>query len=394
MNILVYFENPISPTIGGTERAAANLIDELRNLGHSVFTMSKYSPIALGISFPNAYIKHTVNILPNENLLHEDNIKYITDFLRDKAIDIIINEGGNTNDVQLFNHKVLSTKARIITCLHFCTLQGFGDYYYSDIPLIKTYKDVFRIIKMPYTRKKILSIFKENYLTALKYCDAFVVLDNVFKTELSNFLNTKVFDDKIYVIPNMNSYENVEKNPMSEKENRILYVGRLQYKTKRVDRLLKACKILGKQLEKWQVDIVGDGPDRYYYEKMAAKLQLSNVKFYGKQQPEEFYKKAKIIALTSTHESFGMTLIEGMSFGCIPIAFDSYSSVKSLIKNGKNGLLVKPFSINSYADKLLQIMSNTSLQDEMVKQSDEILMSFSREKVSKHWEELINKIVI
>lgn len=377
MNILVYFENPISPMNGGTERATYNMIQEIQKVGYRIFTLSKHS--ATGQNW----------VLPNENLLHSENISFVNSLLSDNKIDVIINEGGNTSDVQLFNHYTLTTDARIITCLHFCTLQGFGDYYYSDVPFVKSQKDIIRILKMPYTRKKALSLFRKNYTMALEYGDAFVVLDDVFKIELSQFLGTHIFDDKIYTIPNMNSFVCDRSIPLAEKENRILYVGRLQYKTKRIDRLLKACKKLGSLLDTWHVDIVGDGPDRGYYERLAQKLGLKSITFHGTQSPESFYTRAKIIALTSTHESFGMTLIEGMAFGCVPIAFDSYSSVRSIIENGRNGFLVKPFSIDAYATTLAKIMTDVSLQKQIVANSKETLRKFRPKTVAALWEKLL-----
>lgn len=377
MNILVYFENPINPTKGGTERATYNLIRELKNLGHTIFTLSKYP------------LDGYHNLLPHKTLLHPDNISFVNRFLSDNKIDVIINEGGNGSDVQLFNHYTLSTDARIITCLHFCTLQGFGEHYYSDIPLIKSIKDIIRIAKMPINRVNALSLFRKNYTMALKYSDAFVVLDEAFKRELSQFVGTTIYDQKVHVIPNMNSFTSSNEVDFDVKENRILYVGRLQYNTKRVDRLLRACKKLGTLLETWQVDIVGDGPDRTYYERLAQRLHLKNVTFHGWQLPEEFYKKARIITLTSTHESFGMTLIEGMTYGCIPIAFDSYSSIKSIIENGKNGLLVKPFSIDSYAEALKKLMTNAPMQKEMISNSKQILLKFSSDAIIEGWKKIL-----
>ena len=59
--------------------------------------------------------------------------------------------------------------------------------------------------------------------------------------------------------------------------------------------------------------------------------------------------------MTSRYEGFGMTLTEALQNACIPLAYDSYSSVHDIIQNGQNGFLIKNNDEQSYANTMLKI---------------------------------------
>ena len=97
--------------------------------------------------------------------------------------------------------------------------------------------------------------------------------------------------------------------------------------------------------------------------------------------------------MTSSFEGFGLVLTEALQNGIIPIAFDSYNAVRDIIDDGLTGMLIKPFSIESYAKHLSILMSDTSLRDTMrenIRNKD--LSSFSEENVYNKWIILFNQL--
>lgn len=341
MRFLIYFENIINPFKGGTERAAHNLASCLHLKGHDIITLAKYRTEEL-CDFPIFY-------LPTQNITSKDNIEFIEKIINEYKIEVLINEGGNTSDVQLFNHSKLRTKAKIITCLHFAALQGFGKEYYADFDL-RSLTNGFKILKKPINQYNALKLFRSNYTTILECSDEFIVLNEEFKKQIVYLTGLEQYSSKIKIIPNINIL--TPENLIKKKENIILYVGRLQYETKRVDRLLKAWSIVENNLNNWDLVVLGDGPDRKWYESLRDKMNLKRVHFEGRKDPTAYYKKAKIITLVSTHESFGMTLVEGMAFGCVPVVFNSYPTASEILDNGKCGVLVEPFKLADYAKAL------------------------------------------
>lgn len=382
MNILIYFENPISPVVGGTERAAYNLGRLLRKNAHKVVTLARYKKDFgddLGME---------VIYLPDERLETERNKKFIEEVVETRSIDILINEGGNTSDPCFINHKILDIDCKIITCLHFSVYQGYDKFFYKDFR-INGIKNFLRLLKAPFLKRKVLKKIRDNYLFAIKHTDAFVVLSDRYIDQLHRLTGFQADGNNIFAIPNIVSFEPTEDN---RKEKKILFVGRLQYKTKRVDRLLKAWKRCMDDHPDWSLEIVGDGPDRLYYEKTAMKLNLTHVNFVGSQNSLEYYKSASILALVSTHEGLPMTIIEGMSQGCVPVLFDSFATAPQIVKNRETGILVRPFRIKKYAHELDSLMRDEVTIKNMSGKAIDAVISFSENSIWEKWNNLFNSL--
>lgn len=382
MNLLFYFENVIDPTIGGTERATENVATALAVRGHNVFYMAKYHRELANVKFPTVF-------LPSQELLSEENILFLNKFIRERHIDVVINEGGNTSDVQLFNHRYIPQEVKVITCLHFSPYQGWGKYWLRDRLRIQSAKDVVQVLKLVRNRAKALRLLKNNYQIALHDTDKFVVLCDEFKQEIIKLTGKgiKLFN-KIVTIPNINPVVATESDYL-QKQNVVVWVGRLQYEIKRVDRLLKSWKNIQDDFPQWRLEILGEGADRDYYERLVNKRGIRNVVFRGRCNPTEYYKKAKIIALCSTHESFGMTLVEGMSYRCVPIAFNSYATIEEIIPNEYIGVKIKPFDIKAYADGLTYLMSQDDL-DVFGEKAYKNAQRYSPIEVVGKWVDLLN----
>ena len=96
--------------------------------------------------------------------------------------------------------------------------------------------------------------------------------------------------------------------------------------------------------------------------------------------------------MTSTYEGLSMTLLECMQFGCIPIVYDSFSSVHDFIKSWENGVLVKFGQETEFVDAMIKLVSDNNLQEQISKCSYEQSQNYSIEKVGNKWIEFLNKI--
>lgn len=378
MKICIYFENVINPTMGGTERASENLANLLNSLGHSIVYLARYSS-EYSTSFPT-------QILPSPSD-DRTNAKFIEEWTRQEQIDLIINQGGNTDDVTLFNHQRINVDCKIFTCLHFSPYQSFGKNWWRDLRF-NGLKNTLRCIKRPYIVGKNRNRLARNYGLAIDYTDKFILLSESFKSDIKRIVGNNINTEKIAVIPNVNL---LTIDNHFEKTNHILYVGRLSHDPKRLDRIFKAWKKIEPRHPDYVLDIVGDGPDKSYYQAIVKRLKLQNVVFHGRCNPTPFYKVSKAILLSSTHESFGLTLVEGMCYGCIPIAFNSYPTVSELIHDNVNGFLVKPFKISAYAKAIERIIASPNVNRAMAEASKPIIQPLSPSAVSSIWEKLITQ---
>lgn len=177
----------------------------------------------------------------------------------------------------------------------------------------------------------------------------------------------------------------------SEKENVILYLGRLEETQKRVSRVFRIREKINAELSDWRLDIVGDGPDRGIYEKMAKKLE--RVKFHGFQNPSAYYENAKIMLLTSDFEGFGLVNTEAMSARCVPIVYGSYASVYDIIDTGKDGVILQtPYDEDKFCHAVVSLARDDKMLHAMSENAEDKAKSFTLDAVVKKWLALFERI--
>ena len=146
--------------------------------------------------------------------------------------------------------------------------------------------------------------------------------------------------------------------PTSNKEPRILFLGRLDYE-KHIHNLLKAVALLPKSL-KVQLEIVGDGGEREYLESLAKELGISkNVEFRGHITDDELpkvYERATVFAMPSIAELQSIATMEAMASGRPVVAADAMA-LPHLVHDGDNGYLFPPDDVKAFADRLLKVLT-------------------------------------
>jgi glycosyltransferase involved in cell wall biosynthesis len=156
----------------------------------------------------------------------------------------------------------------------------------------------------------------------------------------------------------------IRKNNFRQGKN-LLYLGRLD-KRKGIDFLLKTIKYLNDPSIK--LHIVGEGKDKNKAQIFCLNNKLS-VKFYGflsKKELDNIYKNISIQIVPSIFEGFGISILEGMARN-IPIIATDVDGIKSLLEDGRTGILVKYGNIHGLANAIKNILNNISLQKLLVK---------------------------
>lgn len=146
---------------------------------------------------------------------------------------------------------------------------------------------------------------------------------------------------------------------------------------------------LYKQCPQWKLVIVGDGPDK---DTLVNKSKdIPGIEFVGRQDPCPYYEKASIFCMTSIFEGFPMCLTEAMQFGCVPIAFDSFSAVYDIIKPGETGELVKSFDKKEYVGKLIHLIDDETYRKKLSKNAFQYVKRYDIANILPKWIELIEK---
>jgi glycosyltransferase involved in cell wall biosynthesis len=146
--------------------------------------------------------------------------------------------------------------------------------------------------------------------------------------------------------------------PTSNKQPRILFLGRLDYE-KHIHNLLSAVALLPKSLNT-QVEIVGDGGERKALEAQAQQLGIAEqVKFLGhisEQELPKAYERATLFAMPSIAELQSIATMEAMASGRPVVAADAMA-LPHLVHDGDNGYLFPPNDVEVFADRLLKILT-------------------------------------
>jgi glycosyltransferase involved in cell wall biosynthesis len=227
--------------------------------------------------------------------------------------------------------------------------------------------------------------YSSHYKSLCKNSDYVILESEKFKQELIFLIENQSIENVIG-ISNFVVFDKIKK---LEKKNEILYVGRINTSQKRVDLLLKIWSLLYLKFPDWSLKIVGGGDELESIKSLSVKYKLDNIFFYGFQDAKPFYETASIISLTSAYEGFGITLIEAMQFGVVPIAFNSYLSVTDIINDKVNGCLIEPFNIQKYADALSELMTSSDKLKFYSLASEQYVKKFDLNYIGEHWLEII-----
>lgn len=97
--------------------------------------------------------------------------------------------------------------------------------------------------------------------------------------------------------------------------------------------------------------------------------------------------------MTSTYEGWGLSLTEAQLYGVVPIAFGCSAGVRKVLSpNGVNGILVEPFDIEEYANRLSQLMSNNEMYKRLQANVIERSKEYNIENIGRQWVEMFKKL--
>lgn len=389
-NICIVSECQQVPGVGGTETVSFLLKEEFKKNGYNVFSLfftQKTTLTSGDMLFPE-----------RDKIISNKNKKFLINTIKENHIDFILSQGTAYDDVLILCIEAKKiTPVRLIYTNHFNPLMGIKDYddynerriYRISNPIKKLLASFLIEIKRPlyvFNGKKSL---KEKYSKyEIEQIDAFVSLNEEY-SKFSSKIFASHYKDRFHTIANPIVIDNPTRNEI--KENIVLFVGRLTSQ-KRLDRLMYIWNSICKAFPTWKLVVVGDGDYSHEYKRIARDLGLMNIEFVGQQPSEEYFKKSKIVCMTSSHEALPMVLIEAQKYRCVPIAYNSFDAAEDIIKNGHNGLLIKPFKQKEYAKALSKLMTDENYRESLAKNGSTFIEKFNIETVIKDWIKLLESL--
>ena len=181
-----------------------------------------------------------------------------------------------------------------------------------------------------------------------------------------------------------------------ERQLRVIYVGKL-IQLKHVDKIIEAMGILNNQ--KIYLEIVGEGPEEEKLKNLVNEKKLyEQVEFVDKLPREEVFShmaNANLFCMPSYPETLGLTYLEAMSVGCVPIGTMG-EGIDGIIIDGQNGYLVDPNDlVDDLVNKINTYYSLTDLdRKQMSINAKESVRQLDEPRCARYYLELIKRSVV
>ncbi len=225
------------------------------------------------------------------------------------------------------------------------------------------------------------------YMIGLKNVDLFISVSKYFKKQIDNEVKP--------IITLYNGIKLLNQNPLSF-QNNIYYVGRLEI-YKGIDVLIKAMPSVLDKIPQVKLYIIGEGDYKDELISMVASLMLkSKIQFLGKishGELERYYANSDIVIIPSVWpEAFGNVGIEAMSVGR-PVIASRVGGIPEWLDDGKTGFLIEPGNSEQIAEKVIQLLSNKKLLEQMSRNARKKAEKFSIEKHVDKLEKIYLKVI-
>ena len=393
MNILFYTHGKVYATKGGTERTTVSVASALSRL-YGCRNFSLYEAEE-AVEKEDCFV---AEFRWQAGRNRQADVEALHRIVVENGIDFIINQGIFIN-VGLLREAVVGTPCKVILAHHYepgaetlyMSLQRHWAKRHDKMPLRSKCRWLFDLVFYPYSKYKYVETLRRTYREAYFQAHRTVLLSKGFIEAYQHF--GRFNDNKNFVIiPNSLSFkEYLPADEIAKKQPVALIVSRIEEVHKRLSLALEIWAKVSKHAgaNGWQLKIVGIGKDMPMYRRMIKNEKIPNVTFEGRQNPIPYYREACIFMMTSRSESWGLTLTEAQQMGVVPIAFDTYASLREIINDGQDGVVIEEGDVDGYVSRMLDLMRNDAERQQMAQQAITSSQRFSQQKVAEMWWKLL-----
>jgi glycosyltransferase involved in cell wall biosynthesis len=237
---------------------------------------------------------------------------------------------------------------------------------------------------------KLIGISHNYKYEPLVSCDHVIAITEHMK----NFLiNKGMQEEKVTVIANSIKIDREYKTSRAHEVLTIGSMGRF-VKKKGFDVLLHAFKLLKDQGIRFKGVIGGQGEEEDNLKALCTKLGLDDsVTFLGwVKDKEEFFSQIDIFCLPSSHEPFGIILLEAMLHSK-PIITTNSEGPLEIIEDGKTGIFFDIGDEQGLFDAVIKLMSAPKLRATIAKNAYlRVVENYGINSASEKFRELLSKL--
>jgi N-acetyl-alpha-D-glucosaminyl L-malate synthase BshA len=181
---------------------------------------------------------------------------------------------------------------------------------------------------------------------------------------------------------------------LGEEKRQLIHVSNFR-PIKRVSDLVTAFAQIADKVPDVELLLIGDGPTRPEVDRLIRKFELnSRVKCPGfKRDVFQYLRCAHAFCLSSELEGAPLSLLEAMSCG-LPVVTTAVGGIPEIVQDGKNGLLVPFGDLDTFADKLYAVLTDSTLAGDLgLAARQTILEKHTADKVLPQYETIYESIL-
>ncbi|MEV5752203.1 glycosyltransferase family 4 protein [Actinoallomurus sp. NPDC052308] len=220
--------------------------------------------------------------------------------------------------------------------------------------------------------------------------DALVTLTEADRRAYTDFLADA--PTRLQVIPNALP---AGAKPISGLDAPVIAAAGRMAKVKHYERLIAAFAKVTATHPDWTLRLYGTGPELERLRTVAAYHDLGDkVAFMGRTSDiHAAFAQASIVALSSSFEGFGMTIIEAFACGVPVVSFDCPQGPREIITHGRNGLLVPPGDTDALADALGRLIDDPGERRAMGAAAHQAAARYDLATTAWQWETLLTDLL-
>jgi len=193
-------------------------------------------------------------------------------------------------------------------------------------------------------------------------------------------------------IPNPLVHPTLEYFERTGNRRRLVTLTRLSSE-KRPELFVRAFASIADDFPGWDFDVYGEGPLRASIASLIDRLAPGRIQLRGfTSAPYDILKKADLFVSTSWVEGFGNSIWESLACGVPVVAMEAGAAVRSLVRDGIDGLIVNQNNMEGLAAALASLMRDDQKRNSFAARAPEVLKRFSIEASLRAWDQLLDKV--